>query len=80
MQKDRKKADAPYEPEHKGFDVETTRRAQATADRAREGASARGMDANSEYVDEGPEEAARRTGDSAERIGGAIEEASKRKR
>lgn len=74
------KDDAPYEPRHKGFDVEATRRAQATAERAQEGAGAKGEDANSAYVDEGPEEAARRTGDSSERLGGAIEDAARKKR
>lgn len=74
------KDEAPYEPRHKGFDVEATKRAQATAARAQEGAGAQGEDANGAYVDEGPEEAARRTGDSQERLGGAIEDAARRKK
>ncbi|HEX2022074.1 MAG TPA: hypothetical protein VHH36_05130 [Candidatus Thermoplasmatota archaeon] len=52
----------PYEPKHKGFDEEATRRAHATVDRARETQGAQGEDANREYVDEGPAEYERRTG------------------
>lgn len=72
------KDDAPYEPEYKGFDEKTTRQAQATHERSQEGKTAQGMDANNTYVDDGPEEAARRTGRSAEDIGSSIEDAAKR--
>lgn len=74
------KDEAPYEPRHKGFDVEATKRAQATAQRAQDGAGAAGEDANRSYVDDGPEEAARRTGDTSERLGDAIEDAARKKR
>lgn len=57
------KKDAPYKASYKGFDEETTRKAQATAERAQETAGAQGEDANREYVDEGPAEYERRTGD-----------------
>lgn len=70
--------DAPYDPDYKGFDVERTRNAQATGERARETADARGEDANAAYVDEGPAEAARRTGD--DDLGAAIEKAGRRDR
>lgn len=55
--------DAPYVPKYKGFDEETTRRAQETSDRAQKSAGAKGEDANKEYVDEGPAEYKRRTED-----------------
>lgn len=61
----------PYRPKYKGFDEETTRNAQATADRAKEGAGAKGEDANKEYVDDGPEEYERRTGSKAPDVEGA---------
>ena len=57
-----RKKRAPYTPDYKGFDEETTRNAQATARRAQEGAGAQGEDANAEYMDEGPAEYERRTG------------------
>ena len=57
------KENAPYKPAYKGFDEEKTRNAQRTAERAQEGAGARGEDANREYVDDGPAEYERRTGD-----------------
>lgn len=57
-----KKKRAPYAPDYKGFDEETTRNAQETARRAQESAGAKGEDANAEYVDEGPAEYERRTG------------------
>jgi hypothetical protein len=67
--------DAPYQPKYKGFDAERTRRAVETAERAKEGAGAQGEDANREYVDEGPREAAERMGASS-----ADERAAKKKR
>lgn len=77
MPRDRKK-DAPYDPAYKGFDAERTRHAQETAERAQQGASAPGSDANREYVDEGPQEAAARRGESVEETGSSIERAAKR--
>jgi hypothetical protein len=71
--------DGPYKPKYKGFDEEATRNAQATADRARELAGAKGEDANAEYVDKGPEEAARRTGRSPKEIADAVERARKKR-
>lgn len=68
----------PYVPEYKGFDEESTARAQQTAKRAQEGASAKGMDANNSYVDDGPDEAARRTGRSRQDLSDSIENAAKR--
>lgn len=59
-------ADKPYEPKHKGFDEETTKNAQATNARAQKTAGAKGEDANKEYVDDGPAEYERRTGDKLE--------------
>lgn len=73
-------AEPPYRPDYKGFDEELTRRAQATAGRAQEGAAARGEDANREYVDEGPGELARRTGRSPEELGESIERAARRRK
>lgn len=77
---DPEQKEASYEPRYKGFDERATRQAQATNERAQERAGAKGMDANEAYVDEGPEEAARRTGRSAEELGASIEEAAKRGR
>ena len=74
------KDDGPYRPKYKGFDGEATRRAQATADRARDSAGAKGEDANKEYVDGGPEEAARRSGTTADEVGHSVERARARKR
>ena len=73
-------AEAPYQPSYKGFDEERTRKAVATAQRAQEGAGAKGEDANREYVDEGPAEAAERTGRTADDVGDAVERAAKKKR
>lgn len=70
--------DPPYRPRHKGFDEEATRRAQATAELARSLASS-GEPAGGAYVDEGPDEAARRTGRSREELGDAIERARRRR-
>lgn len=61
----------PYQPKYKGFDEEATKRAHATVDRANESAGARGEDANREYVDDGPAEYERRTGDKAPDVEGA---------
>lgn len=69
----------PYVARYTGFDVPETRNAQTTADRARDGARAPGEDANREYVDDGPAEAARRTGRSAEDLGAAIDRARRRR-
>lgn len=61
----------PYQPKYKGFDEEATKRAHATVDRAKESAGAQGEDANREYVDEGPAEYERRTGDAPPDVEGA---------
>lgn len=53
----------PYKPKYTGFDVEETRRAQDTAERAQQTAGAKGEDANKEYVDDGPAEYRRRKGE-----------------
>ena len=74
------KKEQPYKPAYTGFDVEKTRHAQATADRAQEGAGAQGEDANAAYVDEGPAEAARRMGESEADVGGSVERARRKKR
>lgn len=74
------KKEKPYEPAYKGFDAETTKRAQDTAERAREGATAKGEMADATYVEEGPKEAARRMGDSEKDVGDAVERARGRKR
>jgi hypothetical protein len=71
--------DGPYKPKYKGFDEAATQNAQATADRARESAGAQGHDANREYVDDGPDEAALRTGRDKEDLGRAIEGARKKR-
>lgn len=68
--------DKPYEPKHKGFDVEAQERAQATVDRARELQAGRGEYAD-DYLEQGPEEAARRRGESAEDVGASVERAKK---
>jgi hypothetical protein len=70
----------PYQPAYTGFDVEATRRAQATADRAREGEGAKGEYADAAYVDEGPREAAERMGRSQAEVGDAVERARRRRR
>ena len=57
------KKEQPYQPDYEGFDVAATRRAQKTAQHARDHPAAKGEDANREYVEEGPEEYRRRTGD-----------------
>lgn len=77
---DNEKGEAPYEPDYKGFDAKRTREAQATHDRSQEGASAKGEDANAAYMEEGPDEAARRTGRSKKDLGDSIENAAKRAR
>ncbi|GEM_PF-6302960 len=71
------KKEKPYRPAYTGFDVETTRNAQATADRARENPSGKGEHADAEYVDEGPREAAERMGTSEKDVGDAVERARK---
>lgn len=71
--------DAPYQPKYKGFDAERTRRAVETVERAKEGAGAQGEDANREYVDEGPREAAERMGASSADVGASVERAAKKK-
>lgn len=71
---------APYKPQYKGFDEERQRNAVETVDRAKEGAAAKGEDANREYVDDGPQEAAERTGRSADDVGDAVERAAKKKK
>lgn len=73
------KKDEPYRPRYKGFDEETTRNAQATAQRAQEGAAAKGEHVDAAYLDDGPEEAARRMGSDAKSVGDAIERARKKR-
>jgi len=73
------KKDEPYKPQYKGFDEEATRHAQATAQRAQEGAAAKGEHVDAAYVDEGPEEAARRMGSDAKSVGDAIERARRKR-
>ena len=70
---------SPYKPKYTGFDVDETRRAQETAERAQKTAGAQGEDANKEYVDDGPAEAARRSGSDAKSIGDAVERARKKR-
>ena len=72
--------DAPYQPKYKGFDEQRTRHAVATNERAQKGAGAKGEDANREYVDDGPTEAAERTGRSEEEVGDAVERAARKRR
>ena len=60
----------PYVPKYKGFDEAATERAHKTAQRAQEGAGAKGEDANKEYVDDGPAEYDRRTKDDGKRMKG----------
>lgn len=74
------KKEKPYQPGYTGFDVEATKRAQETAQRAQKGAAAKGEHVDAEYVDEGPEEAGRRMGSSAQDVGDAVERARKKKR
>jgi hypothetical protein len=71
------KDDKPYEPKHKGFDEETTRRAQATAERAQKVKAGHGEYADQEYVEAGPQEAARRQGESREDVESSVERARK---
>lgn len=68
----------PYEPEYSGFDKERTKRAAQTAERAREGAAAKGEMADATYVDDGPEEAARRMDTSEEEVGESVERARRK--
>ena len=70
-----KPKDKPVELEHPGFDVEATRRAQATAERAREVQAGKGEHADEAYVEEGPREAARRMGSSEESVKESVERA-----
>lgn len=76
MPEESKKSGKPYAPKHPGFDVEQTERAQKTADRAREGASGSGADADWSYAEDGPKEAARRLGTSEKDVGERIERAN----
>ena len=69
--------DAPYVPKHKGFDEDTTRRAQATADASRKGA-APGESADADYMEKGPDEAAERTGRTRAEVEDAVERARRR--
>ena len=71
---------APYKPTYKGFDEERQRKAVETVERANDGAAAKGEDANREYVEDGPEEAAQRTGRSKEDVGDSVERAARRSR
>jgi hypothetical protein len=73
------KKEKPYKPAYTGFDVDATRHAQATADRAREAPAAKGEHVDAEYVDEGPREAAERMGTSEKDVGEAVERARKKK-
>lgn len=70
----------PYEPRYKGFDEEATKRAQETAERAQKGGAAKGEDANADYVDEGPDEAARRMSTTREHVGQSVDRAARRKK
>jgi hypothetical protein len=72
--------DAPYKPTYKGFDEDRQKKAVETVERANEGAGAKGEDANREYVDDGPQEAAERTGRSTQDVGDAVERAARKKR
>lgn len=72
--------DGPYQPAYKGFDAERQKKAVATVERAKEGAGAKGEDANREYVDDGPQEAAERTGRSPKDVGDAVERAARKKK
>ena len=69
----------PYKPSYTGFDVDATRKAQATAERAQEGAAAKGEHVDAEYVDHGPREAAERMGVSEKDVGDSVERARKRR-
>lgn len=71
--------DEPYKPKYKGFDEEATRRAQATADRARESAGAKGEWADAAWAEEGPREAAERMGTDEADVGRAVEGARRKK-
>ena len=70
--------DQPYEPSYSGFDKERTKRAAQTAERAREGAAATGEMADATYVEDGPEEAARRMGSSEKEVGDSVERARRK--
>lgn len=72
--------DAPYKPTYKGFDADRQKKAVETVERANEGAGAQGEDANREYVDDGPEEAAARMGSSRADVGAAVERAARKRR
>ncbi len=69
---------APYEPAYSGFDKDATQRAHETVDRASATRGARGEDANAEYWDLGPAEAARRLGVDPKSLADSIERAFKR--
>lgn len=73
---DERKDDAPYRPSYKGFDEETTRRAQETSERSRKVQAGEGHYADETYVEEGPEEAARRTGETADEVGRSVSRAN----
>jgi hypothetical protein len=73
------KKDKPYQPSYRGFDVAATRRAQETAARAAELQAGRGESVDDAYLDEGPREAAERTGRSEKDVGDAVERARKKR-
>lgn len=72
--------DKPYEPKYKGFDEAAAKRALDTVDAARKNPSAKGQDANAEYVDDGPEEAARRTGRTRADVEESVERANRQRK
>lgn len=72
--------DKPYEPKHKGFDEETSRRAADTAERARKVQAGKGHYADESYVEDGPQEAAERLGESREDVEDSVERAQRQAR
>lgn len=71
--------DGPYRPRYRGFDAEGTKNAQATAERSREGARS-GEHVDRSYMEDGPREAARRTGSTADEVGTGVDAAARRAR